>query len=102
MLQRIDGGFDADDGLDVRRRGCFGIRERPFQDAVDDQVGIAANGRSEVGVFVEAKSEVAFGFGGIASLLEGTKHQAREDPLLGFAGELLYVALIAFGGAVYV
>jgi len=39
-FQRIDGGFDADDGLDVRRRGCFGIRERPFQDAVDDQVGI--------------------------------------------------------------
>jgi len=36
MLQRIDGGFGADDGLDVGRRGRFGIRQRPFEDAVND------------------------------------------------------------------
>src|SRR5579859_3932460 len=36
MLQRIDGGFGAEGGLDVRGRGRIGIGEGPFQDAMDD------------------------------------------------------------------
>jgi len=94
MLQRIDGGFHADRGLDVRGHRGLGIGERPFQDAVNDQVGIAADGRSEVSVLVEAEREVAEGFGGVAGLLERAKHQVREDALFGFAGEFLDEALI--------
>jgi hypothetical protein len=36
MLQRIDSGFGADGGFDVGRRGRFGIRQSPFQDAMNN------------------------------------------------------------------
>src|SRR6266436_10422886 len=62
--------------------------ERPFQDSVDDEVGIASDGRSEMRVFVKAQREMAERFGGIASLLERTEHQVGDDALFGFAYDL--------------
>src|SRR6266446_132273 len=53
-----------------------------------DEVRVAANGRSKMGVLAEAQGEVAERFSGIAGLLEGTKHEVREDALLGFPGDL--------------
>ncbi len=50
------------------------MSERPFEDAMDDEIGITANGRSEMRVFVEAKSEMAERIGGVTSLLERTQH----------------------------
>src|SRR6266568_6275732 len=53
-----------------------------------DEVRVAANGRSKMGVLAETQGEVAERFSGIAGLLEGTKHEVREDALLRFPGDL--------------
>ena len=58
MVLRVERGFCADNGLDERRRRSIGMSESPFEDAMNDEIGITANRRSEVRVFVEAKSEV--------------------------------------------
>ena len=39
-----------------------------------DEIGIAANGRGEVRVLIEAKSEMTEGIGGVAGLFQGAKH----------------------------
>src|SRR5713226_8842843 len=76
-------------GMRVRKgRSLFWVSQGPFQCAMNDEVRIAANGRSEMGVFAEAQGEVAERFSGIAGLLEGTKHEVREDALFGFPGDL--------------
>ncbi len=61
---------------------------------MNDQVGIAANGRSEMRVLVKAKSEVAERFGGVAGLLEGTQHQIGKDAFFGLAGKFFDQPLI--------
>src|SRR5258708_28504665 len=59
-----------------------------------DEVGIAPDGRSEMGVFVEAKSEMAERLGGVAGLLQRTQHQVRHDAFLRFAYDLANQPLI--------
>jgi hypothetical protein len=53
-----------------RRGGIFWMIECPFENAMDDQVRVAADGRSEMRVFVKTEGEVAERLGGIAGLLE--------------------------------
>src|SRR5271167_480576 len=69
VIQRIKSGLDADGGLDLSGRFCVGIGERPFEYAMNDQIGIAADGGGEVGVLLEAESEMAKRIGGVAGLL---------------------------------
>jgi hypothetical protein len=94
MLLGIERGFGADDGLDERGRRGVRMSDGPFQDAMDDEIGITANGRSEVGVFVEAERKVAKRIGGVARLLQRTQHEIGENALLGLAGEFLHQALV--------
>src|SRR5436190_23981263 len=71
LLLRIDEGFSVMQGLWRGGRGFLGMIERPFQCAMYDEVGIAANRRGEVCVLVEAEGEVAERFRGVTRLLEG-------------------------------
>src|SRR5437879_6439984 len=66
----------------------------PLQNAMDDEVGISPNGRSEMRVFGEAKSEMPQGLGGITSLLQGTQHEVGDDAFFRFAHDLSNQALI--------
>ena len=59
MLLGVERGFGTNNGLDERGRRGVRMSDSPFQDAMDDEIGITANGRSEVGVLVKAESEVA-------------------------------------------
>src|SRR5882724_4489070 len=68
--------------------------ERPFQDAMNDEVGISANWRREMRVFVEAEGEMAERLGGVAGLLEGTQHEVGDDAFFGLADDLFNQALI--------
>src|SRR4029077_2344081 len=68
--------------------------ERPLQNAMNDEVGVAPNGRSEMSVLVEAEGEVAEGLGSVASLLEGTPHEVGDDAFFGLADHLFDQALI--------
>jgi len=52
----------------------LGMIERPLQDAMHDQVGIAADRRSEMRVLVEGQREMAERVGGVARLLQRTQH----------------------------
>ncbi len=74
MLLRIKSGFDADGRLDVRGGLRLRIGECPFEDAMNDEIGIAANGRGEMRVLIEAKSEVPERFRRVAGLFEGAQH----------------------------
>src|SRR3989442_13165284 len=64
------------------------MRKSPLENAMDDQIRIAADGGGEVGVFVEAESEVAERLGGIAGLLEPAKTEGGKKGVLGLSGEL--------------
>src|SRR5216684_3383689 len=68
--------------------------ERPFQNAMNDEVGISPNGRSEMGVLVEAEGEMAERLGGVTGLLQGTQHEVGDDALFGLADDLSNQALI--------
>ena len=68
--------------------------EQGFGDAVDDEVGVAADGRGEVGVAGRGEGEVAFVLLAVAGLLERAQHEVGEDALFGLAGD--------FGGEVLV
>src|SRR5919108_1169997 len=70
------------------------MRERPFQDAMDDEVRIAADGRSKMRVLVESKGKVAERIGGVACLLKRAQHEIREDALFGLAGDFSNEPLI--------
>src|SRR5579864_8734135 len=72
-----------------------------FQDAVNDQVGIAANGRGEMGVGRGSQGEVAFVLLRVARLLQRAQHQVRKDALLRLAGNLLGQLLVHAGGDVH-
>src|SRR6266849_4740653 len=76
------------------RRRLRRMHERPLQDTVNDEVGIPANERGEMGVLVEAEGEMAERLGGVAGLLEGTQHEVGDDALFGLADDLLNQALI--------
>src|SRR5689334_10486638 len=68
--------------------------ESPFQNAVDDEVRIATDGRSEMRIFVEAECEMAQRVSGVARLLQGTQHEVREDAFFGLADHLSNEPLI--------
>ena len=53
------------------------------QQAVDDEVGIAADGRGEVGVAGAGEGEVAFVLFAVAGLFERAQHEEAEDAFLG-------------------
>src|SRR5450432_228600 len=71
--------------------------ESPFQNAMDDQVWVAADWRSEMSVLVEAQREMAQRLRGVTRLLEGAKHQVGDDALFRFAGDFANEALIMPG-----
>ena len=62
-----------------------------------DQIGIAANGRGEVGVTGRRKGEVAFVLLAITRLAQRTEHQVGKDSLLRLAGDLQRQLLIHLG-----
>src|SRR5271170_1210873 len=59
-----------------------------LQDAMHDQVGIAADWRREVRVTGCGQREVAQVFFRVARLLKRPQHQVAQDALLRFAGDL--------------
>ena len=68
--------------LDVDRTPAGHIA---FKQAVHHHVGIAADGRGEVGVVVEAEAVVADVLGGVDSLGHRTDGERRQEVLLAFA-----------------
>src|SRR5215469_4431111 len=70
------------------------MRQGPLQEAVDDEVGVPADRRCEMGVLIEAQREMAKGIRDVARLLERTQHQVRQDSLLGPPHDLANKALI--------
>src|SRR5258708_20740367 len=73
--------------------------ERPFQNAMNDEVGIAPNGRSEMGVLVEAEGEMSERLRGVAGLVERTEHEVGGDAFFRFADDLSNEALIVLRNA---
>src|SRR5216684_6840495 len=72
--------------------------ERPFQNAMNDEVRISPNGRSEVCVFVEAERKMAERLGGVAGLLQGTQHEIGDDAFFRLADNLSNQSLIVLRG----
>src|SRR3982751_3295357 len=56
-----------------------------FEEAVHDQVGIAADGRREVGVRLGGEREVPHVLCAVPRLLERAQHEEAENALLGLA-----------------
>src|SRR5712664_2287322 len=79
----------------LRRGRCIlWVIESPFQNAMNDEVGISPNGRSEMRVVVEAEGEMPEGLGGVAGLLQGTQHEVGDDAFFGLADNFSNQALI--------
>ena len=74
------------------------VEQGPLQQPVDDQVGVAADGRGEVGVVGGGEGEVAEVFFGVAGLLERAQHQVAEDALFRPPGDFHRQALIVARG----
>src|SRR4029077_3917628 len=70
------------------------MRQGPLEDAMDDQVRIAANGRGEMGVLIKGQREMPQWFVSVARLLERTQHQVRQDSLFRLARDLLSKPLV--------
>src|SRR6266481_3363515 len=68
--------------------------ERPFQNAMNDEVRISPNGRSEMRVLIEAEGEMPKRLGGVAGLLQGTQHEVGDDAFFRLADDLSNQALI--------
>jgi len=51
-----------------------GMRQGPFEHAMDNQVGITAYGRREMSVLIERQGKMPQGFDRVARLLERTQH----------------------------
>ncbi len=71
-------------GCDGSAAGHAGA-EQSFRDAVHDEVGIAANGRGEMGVGGRGQGEVAFVDLGVSRLGERAQHEVTEDALFRLA-----------------
>ena len=61
------------------------IREQGLDDAVNDEVGVAANGRGEGGIAGGSEGEMAFVLFAVAGLLERAEHEVGEDAFFGRA-----------------
>ena len=70
------------------------VAQHFFQNAVDDEVGIAADGRGEMRVGWRRQREVAAIFLGVARLLQRAQHQVRQNAFLRLAGDFLGKLLI--------
>src|SRR5258708_14386259 len=68
--------------------------ERPFQNAMNDEVRISPNGRSEMRVLIEAEGEMPKRLGGVAGLLQGTQHEVGDDAFFRFANNFSNQALV--------
>src|SRR5258708_12046318 len=77
-----------------RSRRILRMIERPFQNAMNDEVRISPNGRSEMRVLIEAEGEMPKRLGGVAGLLQGTQHEVGDDAFFRFANDLSNQALI--------
>src|SRR5271154_3597813 len=66
--------------------GVGSLGQQRFNDAVNDEVGIAANGRGEVSVAGRGEGNVAFVLLAVAGRLKRAQHQVGEDALFGFTG----------------
>src|SRR5271170_3336970 len=73
-----------------------------LQDAMHDQVGIAADWRREVRVTGCGQREVAQVFFRVARLLKRPQHQVAEDALLRFAGDLGRQLLVHAGSDMHI
>ena len=71
--------------------GCEGvslaIQERT-ENAMHHEIGIAANGRSEMRVTGRGQGEMTAILGAVARLFKGPQHEVAEDSLFGFAFDL--------------
>ncbi len=72
--------------------------EQSAQEAVDDEVREAADGRGEVGVAGACESEVADVLFAVARLLERPQHEVGEDALFGRADDPRGEALVHLRG----
>ncbi len=88
----------GDRGRGWRRRGVGAGVEQVAQQAVDDEVREAADGRGEVGVAGAGEGEVADVLVAVAGLLERAQHEVGEDALLGMAADLRGQALVHLRG----
>src|SRR5712691_11085927 len=61
---------------------------------MNDEVGIAPDGRSEMRVLIEAEGKMAEWLGGVAGLLERTEHEVGDDAFLRFADHFANQPLI--------
>src|SRR6202041_994161 len=69
----IDDIFGFWRGFRIRRRDFVWMNERPFQRAMHDEIGIAANRRSEMRVLLEAERKMAERIGGVTRLFQRAK-----------------------------
>ncbi len=97
------GGARRGPGLGVGAANGLAVRvgagaEGGAQQAVDDQVRVAADGRGEVRVAGAGECEVAFVFLAVAGLLERAQHEEGEDALLRSAGDFGREALVHLRG----
>src|SRR5258708_13707569 len=74
-------------------RHILRMLERPLQNAMNDEVGISANGRGEMRVLIEAGGEMPERLGGLASFFEGTPPEVGDRALFCFADDLFHHAL---------
>ena len=81
-------------GVQLRLARAFALRQGGQQQPVHHQVGIAADGRSEVRVRLGGQREVAGVVGAVARLLERPQHELAENALLGLAFDLRHQLLI--------
>src|SRR5260370_35014730 len=68
--------------------------EGPLEKAMNEEVGISPNGRSEMRVLVKAEGEMPEGLGGVAGLLQGTQHEVGDDAFFGLADNFSNQALV--------
>src|SRR5439155_15227575 len=75
LFVAVNDGFRVRRGMRIGWSALSWMRKRPLQRAVHDQVRIAANRRSKMRVFVEAKRKVAKRVRGVTRLFERSQHQ---------------------------
>ena len=81
----LDVASDADGDGAFMTLGAFG--QDAFEDAMDQEVRKAADGRGEVGITGGGESEVAVIDFRVSRLFERAQHEVADDALLGLAGD---------------
>ena len=94
LFVAVNDSFRVRSGMRIGWRALSGVRKRPLQRAVHDQVRIAANRRSKVRVFVEAQRKVAKRVRGVTRLFERSQHQIGNNALFRLPDKFPQQALI--------